>query len=159
MFKTSLIAAIAAITLAFTVVPSAAQDWTAAPSYGSVSLTTGFTPDPYYVSLQSGGPINSAQTLGGACRGFIANAPDFDLYFTAGSSLPLAISATSGSDITLVVHAPDGRWYCDDDSGDGLDPSLVFTNPQSGLYDIWVGTYANASLQNATLAISELSTY
>ncbi len=159
MFKNLIIASAAAVAVAVSAVPSMAQDWQASPTYGSVSLTTGFTPDPHYVGLRSGGPINVAQTLGGACRGFVANAPDFDLYFTGGSNLPLAISVDSAADTTLVINDPNGNWYCDDDSGDGLNPSIVFSNPASGLYDIWVGTYSSASLQDATLAISELSTY
>lgn len=132
-----------------------AQNWQLSPNYGSVSLRTGFTPDPYIVNVLSGGTINAAG-IGGACRGFISNAPDFDLYFTGGSSLPLLISVASNADTTLVVRAPDGLWYCDDDSGQGLNPSVRFNNPRSGLYDIWVGTYGNASNQPAQLNISEL---
>ena len=134
----------AALAIAFTVAPAAAQDWTGSPNYGSVRLATGFTPDPYYVDLTAGGTIDVSRTIGGNCRGFVTNSPDFDLYFTAGSNLPLAISATSGSDTTLVIHGP--------------DPSIVFNNPQSGLYDIWVGTYGS-STASARLAISELSSY
>jgi len=159
MFKTSLIAGVAAIAFALSAAPSMAQDWTAAPTYGNVQLTTGFQPDPYEVAVRSGGPIDSSQTLGGACQGFIASAPDFDLYYTAGTTFPLAISVASDSDVTLVVHAPDGNWYCDDDSGGGLNPVIEFGSPMSGLYDIWVGTYANASLQESTLRISELTHY
>lgn len=137
--------------------PAQAQDVSAAPTYGSARLASGFTPDPYNVQVQSGGSINAA-SLGSPCAGFIANAPDFDLYWTAGSgALPLAISVASDADTTLVINGPDGRWYCDDDGGnEGLNPSIVFNNPQSGLYDIWIGTYGNSSLQPATLSISEL---
>lgn len=144
----------AALTLAFGG-DAEAQNWQLNPNYGSVSLTTGFAPDPYIVNVLSGGTINAAG-IGGSCRGFISNAPDFDLYFTGGSSLPLIISVASNADTTLVVRAPDGLWYCDDDSGQGLNPSVRFNNPRSGLYDIWVGTYGNASNQPAQLNISEL---
>lgn len=138
---------------------ASAQDWRLNPTYGGVTLSTGFTPDPYQVNLQSGGSINAANTLGGNCRGYVANAPDFRLQYNAGNVLPLAISVNSAADTTLVVNAPDGRWYCDDDSGGGLNPSLTWNSPMSGQYDIYVGTYGSASLANATLAISELSTY
>jgi hypothetical protein len=158
MIKFSMIAGVAAMALALLAGPSMAQDWQASPTYGSVRLNTGFTPDPYQVDLTAGGSIDVSRSLGGSCRGFVANAPDFDLYFQGGSSLPLAISVSSQSDTTLVINDPAGNWYCDDDSGGGLNPSIVFNNPQSGLYDIWVGTYGS-SLAPATLAISELSTY
>ena len=134
-----------------------AQDYNQPPSYGSVSLSSGFAPDPYTVNLQSGGSIDASSRLGGSCRGYIANAPDFRLNYSAGSTLPLILSVNSGSDTTLVVNGPSGNWYCDDDDGNGVNPSLRFNNPMSGQYDIWVGTYASSSLQPATLHISEVS--
>jgi hypothetical protein len=133
-----------------------AQDPTAQPSSGNASLSSGFTPDPFTARLHSGGSIDASQTRGPGCNGFIASAPDFDLYYNAGA-LPLIVSVDAAVDTTLVVHAPDGSWHCDDDSGDGLNPSIRFAAPQSGLYDIWIGTYADASREEATLSISELS--
>ncbi|MEN0653967.1 MULTISPECIES: peptidase S1 [Hyphobacterium] len=158
MNKSSIFAAVASAALLATAVTgmAEAQNWQAAPTYGNVSLRTGFAPDPYRVNVLSGGPINASTSIGGSCRGYIANAPDFDLYFTAGSSLPLIISVSSNADTTLVVRAPNGLWYCDDDSGQGLNPSVRFNTPMSGLYDIWVGTYGNASNQQAQINISEL---
>jgi len=134
---------------------AAAQNYGLNPTYGTVSLTAGFMPDPQVVNLQSGGGVN-AQTISPSCRGFIANAPDVRLMYRAGS-YPLIISVNSGADTTLVVNAPDASWYCDDDGGvNGLNPAIRFNSPQSGQYDIWVGTYGNASLQPAQLHISEL---
>ncbi len=158
MFKSTLILGAAAIAIGFATAPSIAQDWTADPTYGSTNLQTGFRPDPYQFNLTAGGSIDVSQSLGGSCAGFVADAPDFDLYFEAGSSLPLAISVAANADTTLVINGPDGRWYCDDDSGDGLNPSIVFNNPESGLYDIWVGTYGN-TMAPATLSVSELTSY
>lgn len=155
------LAAATAVILAATVGVAAAQDWRQPATYGTANLTTGFEPDPHLVTLQSGGSIDAAQSIGNGCAGFIANAPDFDLNYTAGSGgnqLPLVISVNSNADTTLVVNGPDGKWYCDDDSGNGaLNPSLTFTHPQTGLYDIYVGTYGGSNLQPATLSISEVS--
>lgn len=134
---------------------AAAQDVSSLPSSGDASLSAGFTPDPYRVRLQTGGLIDASQTRGPDCNGFIAEAPDFDLFYNAGA-LPLIISVNADVDTTLVINAPDGSWQCDDDSGDGLNPSIRFTGPQSGLYNIWIGTYADASREEATLSISEL---
>jgi len=133
-----------------------AQDYSATPSFGSVDLTAGFTPDPYVRNLTAGGSIR-AQDRFSSCRGYIANAPDFSVYYTAGSSLPLIFNVDSGSDTTLVINGPDARWYCDDDGADaGFNPLVRFNNPQSGRYDIWVGTYSSGSGVPATLFISEL---
>lgn len=153
MIKTLLTASAALMALTGA---SAAQDYSLSPSYGSVSLQAGFTPDPYTVSLQSGGSIDAGARIGNGCRGYVANAPDFRVQYSAGS-LPLIISVASSADTTLVVNGPGGQWYCDDDSGNsGLNPSLNFGSPRSGQYDIWVGTYGNSSMQSATLHISEL---
>lgn len=132
-------------------IPGFAQNWELPPTYGQVELTTGFQPDPHSVQLQAGGEID-ASTLGGACAGAIADAPDYDLQFQAGS-LPLNIYVTSDVDTTLVVNGPDGQWYCNDDAN-GLNPLVSFATPQSGLYDIWVGSFAG--IADATLHISEL---
>jgi hypothetical protein len=136
--------------------PAAAQDFNADPNFGAIDLASGFTPDPQVIAVRSGGSLN-AQSLSPSCRGFISNAPDVRLNYDAGS-LPLIISVASAADTTLVVNGPDGSWYCDDDGGvNGLNPMVRFNNPKPGRYEIWVGTYANASLQPAQLFISELT--
>jgi hypothetical protein len=135
-----------------------AQNYNLNPAYGTVNLTAGFTPDPYVVNVASGGRNDASQTVSSSCRGFVADAPDVRLNYSSGS-FPLIISVNSSADTTLVVNAPDGSWYCDDDGGNqGMNPSLRFNNPQRGQYDIWIGTYGNASNQPAQLHISELYT-
>jgi len=147
----------AAAVAALAVLPASAQNVNAQPNYGSITLRTGFTPDPQVIAVQSGGDINAEAAVSPDCRGFISNAPDVRLHFTGGSSLPLIISVASRADTTLVVNAPDGRWYCDDDTGvNGLNPMVRFNRPLTGRYEIWVGTYGNSSLQPASLHISEL---
>lgn len=144
--------AAAAVILAAT--PVVAQDYSLDPTYGSVSLRAGFTPDPYNVSVTSGGNIAASQEFNG-CQGYISNAPDFRLHWDGRGNLPLVISVSSAADTTLVINGPDAQWWCDDDSGQGTNPSIRFSSPQSGQYDIWVGTYNNA-YESATLSVSEL---
>jgi len=134
--------------------PASAQDTGADPSYGTINLNAGFTPDPYKVNVSSGGNTDAA-TIGSPCAGNIANAPDIRVVYSSGS-LPLIISAKSEYDTTLVVNAPDGLWYCDDDSGEGVNPSVRFNKPMSGRYEIWVGTYAGTDYRPAVVDISEL---
>lgn len=132
-----------------------AVDPFAAANYGTVTLRAGFRPDPHRISMRAGGTID-AQNIASNCRGFVTRAPDVELNYTSGS-LPLILSVDSQSDTTLVVNGPDGRWYCDDDGGTGsLNPALRFNNPQTGTYDIWVGTYSSGASQPARLDISEL---
>lgn len=156
MLLRNMIAAGIALAAATAAAPSFAQDFNANPNYGTVNLNTGFTPDPQVVNLQSGGNLD-ARNIGGSCAGFITNAPDVRLNYTAGNTFPLIISVASAADTTLVINGPDGSWYCDDDSGvNGLNPAIRFNSPQTGRYEIWVGTYGNASLQAAQLNISEV---
>jgi hypothetical protein len=140
--------------LALAASPVAAQDTGADPSFGTVDLSSGFTPDPYQVNVSSGGKIE-ASNIGSPCTGMIASAPDIRLVYSNGN-LPLIISANSDFDTTLVVNAPDGQWYCDDDSGEGVNPSVRFNKPMSGRYEIWVGTYSGNDYRPAVVDISEL---
>lgn len=130
-----------------------AQDTSLPAAYGDHSLSVGFTPDPYSISLTAGGDL-AASNVGSSCRGSIARAPDVQLTYSAGN-LPLIITGDASSDTTLVVNGPDGQWYCDDDSGDGTNPQLRWNSPRSGVYDIWVGTYGGGTTP-ARLLISEL---
>jgi hypothetical protein len=128
------------------------------PTYGSVNLSAGFTSDPYSVRVYTGGGIDARQTLGGNCRGMIANPPDFQLVYDANRYAPLFIFVLSGSDTTLVINDPDGNWRCDDDGMGNVNPLVSYANPPSGRYDIWVGTlWSSAEQSLATLFISELT--
>lgn len=142
-------------------------DFSLPPAFGSVSLRAGFTPDPYSVEILVGGEISASSALSGQnigqagdrrCRGNIAAAPDFRLQYEAGSLFPLIVRVEAGFDTTLVVNGPDGTWYCDDDSGRGLQAALEWDNPQSGQYDIWVGAFSSSrNYEPAVLEISEIS--
>jgi hypothetical protein len=130
---------------------AATQDRALDPTYGSVRLKAGFTPDPYQKDLVAGGNIRTE--LGGV-KAFIAKAPDFKLYYEAGN-FALTVYAESKADTTLLIQLPDGTWVADDDSGGNLNPLIRFDKPQSGRYDIWVGTFGGKTAP-AVLKITEL---
>jgi hypothetical protein len=123
-------------------------------AYGQVTLTSGFQPDPHSVTLTAGGDIE-ASTVDSDCVGMIARRADFTLRYREAGELPLIISAASDGDATLAIRAPDGQWYCDDDSGGGLNPQVRFQAPRNGRYQIWVGTFGEEPMP-AVLSISEL---
>ena len=135
-------------------------DWTLAPNFGTVDLRAGFTPDPHEESVTSGGPID-ASYLGDDCRGWATAAPDLDVTYEAGTMTFLRfyfVADTAGEDTTIIVNAPDGTWSCNDDaSGGTLDPMVDFASPQSGLYDIWIGSYDEGTAVSGTLYVTELS--
>ena len=158
MMRKFLIAAAATAGL-FGAGAASAQDIDADPNYGELTLSAGFTPDPALVSLLAGGSIDAADKSTG-CTGFISDAPDMRLFWDgSGKGAPnLKISALSNADATLVVNGPDGRWYCDDDSGEDSNP-LVELTPRAGRYEIWVGTYSEGETKRAVLSISEVSSF
>jgi hypothetical protein len=154
MMKTVLFSGVAALMLA-TPLGVMAQDAGKTATYGEIALSAGFTPDPYRVSVTAGGSIDAYQDtpLPAACVGKVADAPDFEVTYTAGR-LPLVFRTLSSQDTTLIINGPDGRWHCDDDSyGDG-DAQVRFEKPRSGTYDIWIGTFGE-DMANATLLITE----
>ena len=147
--------AMAVSAAAILAIPAAAQNPNGRPNFGTVTLRTGFTPDPRVVPVVSGGAI-PASRIRGDCRGFISANPDVRVVYTAGS-LPLIISVASASDTTLVVNGPDGRFRCDDDGGEnGLNPSIRYEQPRSGRYEIWVGSYRSGQNSRARVHISEI---
>jgi len=133
--------------------PAAAQNFNLAPAFGQVTLAAGFQPAPHAVQLVAGGGVN-AGNLGGGCAGFIADAPDYRLNYTAGG-VALVLAVLAGGDTTLVINDPSGNWLCDDDGGGSLNPRLQIDAPSSGQYDIWVGTFGGGTIA-ATLQISEI---
>ena len=135
-----------------------APDFSLDPAYGAIDLAAGFQPDPHAVSIEAGGAFDASQ-LGGTCVGWIAQAPDYRVNWTAGSSgLPLIFSVGSDADTTLVINDAQGNWVCDDDGGnEGMNPSVSFANAPSGQYDVWVGTYSQGALQSSTLHVSEVT--
>lgn len=132
---------------------ASAQNASLNPNSGQVELRAGFSPDPYTVSVVAGGSLDGNR-LPGACTGWISDAPDFRVTYSAGS-LPLAFRTVSEADTTLIINGPNGDWACDDDSfGDG-DAQVVFRNPASGVYDVWIGTYSRGSTARAVLGVTE----
>ncbi len=153
MMKFQTLAAAAALCLIAAPAQAQTVNTSQNGTYGQVSLTGGFEPDPHSVSVTAGGDID-ASTVSANCVGNIARRADFTLRFRP-DELPLIVSATSDGDATLTVRAPDGSWHCDDDSAGNLNPMVRFDSPRNGRYQIWVGTFGTEP-EPAMLHISEL---
>lgn len=122
------------------------------------ALEAGFLPDPEVVTVNAGGPIELDEAHGEGCTGFVTEAPTVRLAYTSSADQPeLYFAARSDVDTVLVVRTPDGRTTCNDDRSDEtLDPGISFSGPQSGIYEIWVGTYDDNEAGAAELHISEI---
>lgn len=125
--------AVAALTTSATF----AQDYSLNPTYGVISLNSGFLRDAGRIEITAGGPMD-ASTVG--CLGSIADAPDVRLMWGGGE---MTIGSESNVDTTLLVNGPDGEWYCSDDVY-GLNPALDFS--EAGQYDIWIGVFNHSSM-------------
>ena len=124
-------------------------------NYGITRADGGRAPDLARVDLAAGGNLDvRPMQLGEGCVGFVMARPDHILdYANPAPRLRFVVRVTNG-DATLVVHTPDGRWLCDDDSGHGNDAMLLLNSPPAGRYDIWVGSYRVDETPPATLSIS-----
>ena len=151
--RTLAAAAAAALMLAG---PVLAQNFNRAPSFGTLNLSANFAPDPTVVAVTAGGNLPAERLGGSQCVGSIADAPDVRLNYRAGQGLPLYLSAVSRADVTIVVNLPNGQWACNDDHNGSTNAGLIFRNPQSGQYDIWIGHYDRGSRVPAQLRISEV---
>ncbi len=127
-------------------------DWTS--NFGTITLASGFMPDPHRVTGTSGGGIDAGPISPG-CRGWIASRPDHVLSATTAFA-NLRVMVKSTSDTTLVVQKPDGTWLCNDDT-DGRNPVVASPMP-AGNYRIWVGAYTQGEQSAYTLGLSEIST-
>ena len=59
-------------------------DFTLDPNYGSTRLSSGFTPDPFTKSIRAGGSTQASRVRSD-CEGAVSSAPDFQLFYEAGS--------------------------------------------------------------------------
>lgn len=126
-------------------------------TFGRVSLSPGFSPDPHTVAVTSGGSVDASMMddLPVSCTGYVTAQPDFILDFADSGSL-LHIYVEGDGDTALIINAPDGSWHCNDDTN-GVDPRVTFKEPMSGQYDIWVASFFSDENVSGTLGITELT--
>ncbi|AHF02097.1 hypothetical protein THIAE_10285 [Thiomicrospira aerophila AL3] len=132
-------------------------NYAASPLYEYVELAADFAPDPTVVTLQAGGDQDVSVITQWQCLGYVnASRPDVTLNYRAGQ-FDLSIYVLGGlTDTTLIVRDPSGQWHCNDDyPGLALDPALVFTQPLSGDYAIWVGLHSD-NVADVELRFSEI---
>ena len=122
-------------------------------AYVSLDIQAGNPLDPFIVSVNGGGSFD-ASLLGGDCSGYINVQPVLRVDWEGQADMS-KIFFFSDHDPTLVIQAPDGEFYCNDDASDLLlDPSISFENPADGTYNIWVGSYAPDQLIPGVLVVT-----
>lgn len=143
-------------TATFTLPPAvtATLNFSQPPNYGSTALTSGFVPDPFTVGITSGGSVN-VNYLSGGCTGFATIAPDFSVNYTSGAFPTLRFYFTGSGDSTMIINGPGGSYFCSDDSFGTLNPTIDFTSPSSGRYDVWIGSFSSGTFISGTLSVTE----
>ncbi len=132
-------------------------DTFAEANYGTLVVEAGRRPEGQTAVGIAGGPIDVADVIDG-CRGWVSRRPDYRIRWTGGAgSLGFGFTATetgaNTNDTTLTVRTPDGRWFCDDDSGDGTDPMILLNNPEPGNYTVWAGSYVRGAYIEGDLRV------
>ncbi|MBI5488105.1 MAG: hypothetical protein HY905_12300 [Deltaproteobacteria bacterium] len=143
-------------------------------NFGGGELVSGFEPDPWAFPLTAGGGRDfiDIKTLGlideesgEPCgQAYVTRKPDFHFTLTDAGQYPLVrfwVVTDNEADATLLINDPSGRWRCNDDHGHadwGVEraPAVDFYAPESGRYDIWVGTYEQSAHNPANLYVTEL---
>lgn len=126
--------------------------------YGSPEIDSGFAPDPRYEAVVAGGPIDVSY-LPAVCTGFAEPNPDYEIHYNVGVQPLLRIyfvATNPGDDATLIINDAANQWHCSDDEFGTTDPSIDFSPPLSGWYDIWIGSYSASEYISGTLFITEL---
>lgn len=130
-------------------------------NFGTVTLSTGFMPDPKVAQGRSGG-ARDASTLSPGCAGWVdANKPDHIFVASTAFGANFRILGHSTrvptQDITLVMQKPDGTYVCNDDAAaPATDPILAGNQLLPGVYKIWVGSYQQGEFADYRLGFTEL---
>lgn len=74
--------------------------------------------------------------------GHVRRAPDFVFDLNRMRRFRrLHLRSNAACDTILLLRAPSGRWFFDDDSGVGQTASLSLADPDDGAYAVWVGSF------------------
>jgi len=96
---------------------------------------------PFTYEVVAGGTIDLSDCDEFDATGFVISTPDFSMNYDQNQDYELEIRANGDCDVVLLVNDSSGNWHFSDDDGDGFDSLLRLTNPTTGRYDVWVGTY------------------
>ncbi len=138
---------------------AAAQDQpldpNATPDHGIAAGGVGFQPDPFRVDqVAGGGAINAQQrNLGDDCVGLVNVQPTFRFKaLTAFDRLRfIFVSEAVAWDASLIVRAPDGNYYCNNDSYGLNNPTVEIDAAAPGDYNVWVGALTDRAIGNLYL--------
>jgi hypothetical protein len=119
-----------------------------APTQAAVEIGDTLAQDPLLIPLQGGGEndifaLNPQLDARTGCEGYMNAAPTMAITLLSEQALLRLFFLPDGGtgDATLIMAAPDGSWYCNDDSYNSLHPTLSIVGAAPGTYQVWVGNY------------------
>lgn len=140
-----------------TTVPPRPFPPSASTIFENVTLSPAFSPAPATVRGISGGAlaanelVGRAETITGACVGFIDQQPDHRMVLTQFFNY-LSLQIQSTENTTLVVRGPGGTWCNDDYSG--KNPGIA-GQWLSGTYEIWIGSFEQNTYHPYVIEMTE----
>lgn len=144
--------------LGVAIAPVSAQAVPKNAVFGSITIRSGFRPDPQELRGISGGEVAAMDKVGvretptGACLGFVDEHPDHRLKLNSFFNY-LKLAVESKGDTVLVVRGPGGVW-CNDDS-QNQNP-VIAGEWKAGDYEVWVGSRNRDSFYNYVLEITQV---
>ena len=92
-------------------------------------------------------------------HGYVAQAPDFTLYYDPqGADATLNVSVQGSCDTTLLINDQAAQWHFDDDTNQ-MQPVISIASAPSGRYDVWIGTFGSSTCQsNVTFSAAAMPT-
>lgn len=129
----------------------ACPDWRMNGSVVTTDAETAWAPQRY--STTAGGSLNMWQCGSVEGHGYTNQAPSFTITYDArnrGLDLDFRVEATC--DTLLLVNDSTAGWHFNDDNDNSLNPRIRLAAASSGVYDVWVGTYGEATCA-ATLVV------
>lgn len=110
--------------------------------------------DPAFAQGFAGGPMAASSFDPSCYAGHYTTAPSHVLTLTGPLPYVRVMGYSArGTDLTMIVRAPNGVVSCNDDS-DGLNPTIELTAPMPGAYQVYVGTYSATAPEPYELGVS-----
>lgn len=98
---------------------------------------------PQSLPLMAGGNVNLGQCGTVPGIGYVTLAPSFTInYDDRGLGRDLDFRIESNCDTVMLVNDAGAAWHFNDDADNSLNARIRLASAPSGIYDVWVGTFA-----------------
>ncbi|HEY9834225.1 MAG TPA: hypothetical protein V6D26_26980 [Stenomitos sp.] len=151
------------VLVAFAVALSATPAFSQAANFGTLKLSSGFSPGAGQASGRTGGTYSLSSIANSdrnkkPCIGYGSETPDHIMVLE--SNFPkLAVEVNSGKDTTLIIQGPNNLILCGNDTktskGVSKDASVEASNLPPGEYRVWVGTIQEGQRWNYSLTVRQ----